>query len=234
MKRGRDGIDRCYLLELPLELLAVLMGFMELVDLQQFFNAIQNSKNMIDMIDQYLSNPNTERVDIKKIRDEILEEKLAKIKRWTEGKYGFLSKGEAEYGLEKIKNIVNDKYVHVSIFIGKCLCSRCRVSFICKTLWKGTARPVSLCKNCSTIMDKTMIPSDINIENYADGWAWVSAKQMKKLCCISSSKKATDYANEKNIRNMSSCLTSFQVLILPSLSKRERFFLMDILPLIKK
>jgi transcription elongation factor Elf1 len=240
MKRCRENVGECFLDILPKELLLMLLSYLTLVDLHRFFIAYYSpqcgeggsrSQSHMKTISKYIK-PENPREDVRHIYDEILEVRLNNIRQLTSGKYGKLVKGEVKKNLEKIRVIANNES-QIDVFRSQQLCMRCGKSFVTRILWRTTARPVSICNTCFMRMERTVTNVFVCLETYKDGWAWISAKQMKKICGISVKTKAVDFAKEHNIRQLFGSDALHYILPETTSSKQCNFFLLDVIPYIK-
>ena len=125
------------------------------------------------------------------------------------------------HGLLDFRTIVNNTVYPVNVFLNAALCDRCHQLPHAVCCWEDTKRPLFLCHACETETDwrPLVMSTSIGLQWCRDGYAFVSASTLCKLCDISGSLSAHQFAKQHGVRLRNKTSTTCD------------YFLLDIYPL---
>lgn len=129
-----------------------------------------------------------------------------------------------------VQRLCNNALYPILYFVRRDLCTRCRATFHTSRYMSGRLnamrRALCVCQRCDNRMSSTMHQAPLDLGAHQDGYAWIGAEQMKRLCAVKPHTKAGDFAQERGIRT--SCDRSQS-----RAQRKEYYLLMDVLPYVK-
>lgn len=131
--------------------------------------------------------------------------------------------------MKNTRDLVNNKYFPLFYFMRHPLCARCLRTFSVIKYWPKSAAVLRLCLDCHRhITDSLKTPRP------DDGYSWINADSMKKMCGVKNTVKASDFALLNRIRtslysnNYGNDGLIAPIRIIYKNESRELYFMMDV------